>query len=45
MRSNHMIAIASVAFSATAVADQNGVQFEVVLMRDGKALKEYNCRK
>ena len=36
MKWNHMIAVASVALSTAAVADQSGVQFEVVLMRDGK---------
>ena len=38
MKFNHMIAVASIAFSTGAVADQSGVQFEVVLMRDGKVV-------
>jgi hypothetical protein len=36
MKLVHMIAIASIAISTSAVAEQSGVQFEVVLMRDGK---------
>jgi hypothetical protein len=38
MKLNHMIAVASLAISTVAVADQSGVQFEVVLMRDGKVV-------
>ena len=36
MKLSHIIAVASIAISTTAIADQSGVQFEVVLMRDGK---------
>ena len=38
MKLNHMIAVASLAISTVAVADQSGVQFEVVLMCDGKVV-------
>ena len=38
MKLNHVIAVASIAISTVEVADQSGVQFEVVLMRDGKVV-------
>jgi len=38
MKLNHVIAVASIAISTVAAADQSGVQFEVVLMRAGKVV-------
>ncbi len=38
MKLNHVLAIASIAISTAAFADQSRVQFEVVLMRDGKVV-------
>ena len=38
MNITRMIAVASVLISTAAVADQSGVQFEIVLMRDGKVV-------
>jgi len=38
MKLSHMIAVASIVISSAAVADQSGVQFEVVLMRGGKVV-------
>src|SRR5438105_12319292 len=38
MKLNRVIAVASIAISTISVADQSGVQFEVVLMRDGKVV-------
>jgi hypothetical protein len=38
MKLNHIVAIASMAIATTAFADQSGVLFEVVLLREGKVV-------
>lgn len=38
MKLSRLIALASIAISTVAAASQNGVQFEVVLMREGKVI-------
>jgi hypothetical protein len=38
MKLSHIVAVAAIAISTAAIADQSAVQFEVVLTRDGKVV-------